>query len=91
MWAYEWWAISWPASRIVAVSAGYDSTVCPGTKNVASRPCDSSRSRTRGTPTRAPNSPRPSIAGVTRSYASHTDSASKSNVRQTVLGIAPRS
>ena len=40
----------------------------------------------RGTPTRAPYSPRPSIAGVVFSYASQTLSASKSNVRQTVLG-----
>ena len=50
-----------------AVSCGNDSTVWPGTKKVARMPCRSSRSSTRGTPTRAPYSPRASIAGVVRS------------------------
>src|SRR3954451_19404791 len=58
-------------------------------KNVACRPSAPRRASTRGTPTRAPYSPRCSIAGVTRSYPNHTESASKSNVRQTRLcGIA---
>ena len=43
----------------------------------------------RGTPTRAPNSPRWSIAGVNRSYSNQTDMASKSNDRQTVLRGTP--
>src|SRR3954453_22329283 len=55
-------------------------------KNVACRPSAPRRASTRGTPTRAPYSPRCSIAGVTRSYPNQTDSASKSNVRQTRLG-----
>src|SRR5262245_57491358 len=44
----------------------------------------SSSASTRGTPTRAPNSPRASIAGVGWSNPNHTDSASKSKLRQTV-------
>jgi hypothetical protein len=55
------------AARIDSVSRGNDSTVWPGTKNVAGSECRSSSSRMRGTPTRAPYSPRFSIAGVTRS------------------------
>jgi len=43
----------------------------------------------RRTPTRAPYSPLQSIAAVGSSQASQTDNASKSKVRQTVLGIAP--
>src|SRR5690348_10106703 len=54
-------------------------------KNVAGSPRAARRSSSRGTPTRAPYSPRPSIAGVTRSWPNQTDSASKSNVRQTRL------
>src|SRR6188472_1268044 len=54
-------------------------------KNVAGRSSAPRRSSRRGTPTRAPYSPRWSIAGVTRSYPNQTDSASKSNVRQTRL------
>src|SRR3954452_17222384 len=58
-------------------------------KNVAGRPRAPRRASTRGTPTRAPYSPRCSIAGVKRSYPDNTHSASKSNVRQTRLcGIA---
>ena len=67
MCAQEWWAISCPASRMDAVSAGNDSTVWPGTKKVASSLRSSRKRRIRGTPTRAPYSPLFSIAGVTRS------------------------
>ena len=64
--------------------ASNDSIVWPGTKNVAGRPARPRSSSSRGTPTRAPYSPRCNIAGVTCSYPNHTESASKSNVRQTV-------
>src|SRR5689334_22884576 len=90
-WAYEWCASSCPRPRIASVSRGNDSTVWPGTKNVAWIPCRSSRSSTRGTPTRAPYSPRFSIAGVVFSYPNQTESASKSNERQTVLRGTRRS
>ena len=43
----------------------------------------------RGTPTRAPNSPRWSIAGVNRWYSNQTDMASKSNDRQKCCAARP--
>ena len=67
--AQEWWATSWPAARIASHGAGNDSIVWPGMKKVAGSSSRARNSSSRGTPTRAPYSPRCNMAGVTCSIA----------------------